>query len=250
MPTDNLEAPLITEDKSEKPVDEAKGVEAPLSSPSIPEVIMSEKYQGKSLEEVIKMHENAEKLVSKLGQEKHDLSEQLKSKEQTKDDDLLSLFSSEPAPEIPNQPSPEVDEVKSLRTEITRQNIALSIMFARQDSSMPDWSNYEKEILNIAQSDGAVLMFSPNWTKKAYDLALAKHFPEKIAEAEERGKNKVKEETKKSIEATVIDASTNAPTPPKPKELTRQEKLALVRQGKLNMDEVILDSLTDAERKI
>ena len=114
---------------------------------------------------------------------------------------------------------------------------------------MPEWSKYEKEILAEAQADGAVLMLSPNWTKRAYNLVIAKHIPEITAEAEERGKNKVKEEEAKKIEATVIDASTNAPAQPKPKELTRQEKLALVRQGKLKMEDVIMDTLTDAERK-
>jgi len=244
MSDGQLEVPAIVGDKDGQPGDEANGDNTPLSSPSIPEVVIPEKYQGKSLEEVIKMHENAEKLVSKLGAEKHELAEQLKSKG---DEDLLSLFSTEA--EVTPQVTPENDEVKGLRTAVTQQNIALSIMFARQDASMPEWSKYEKEILAEAQADGAVLMLSPNWTKRAYNLVIAKHIPEITAEAEERGKNKVKEEEAKKIEATVIDASTNAPAQPKPKELTRQEKLALVRQGKLKMEDVIMDTLTDAERK-
>jgi len=251
MSTDNLEVSLPQEDKDQKPGEDANtAAVAAISSPSIPEAIVPEKYQGKSLEEVIKMHENAEKLVSKLGQEKHELTEKLNSKAATTEADLLSLFSSEVEPVALPQDRPEVDEVKQLRQEQAKSNIALSIMFARQDSSMPEWSKFEKEVLAEAQSDGAILMLSPNWTKKAYDLVVAKHLPEKIAEAEERGKNKMKEESRKEIEATVIDASTNAPAPEaKPKELTRQQKLALVRQGKLSMSEVIMDTLTDAEKK-
>lgn len=243
-----LEVPASDSDKDGQPGDRVIATdEVATNSPSIPEAVIPEKYKGKSLEEVIKMHENAEKLVSKLGAEKHELAEQLKSKGE---DELLSLFSSEPVQEVTPQSTPEVDEVKGLRTAVTQQNIALSIMFARQDASMPEWSKYEKEILAEAQSDGAILMLSPNWTKKAYNLVLAKHISEISAEAEERGKNKVKEEEAKKIEATVIDASTNAPAQPKPKELTRQDKLALVKQGKLKMEDVIMDTLTDAEKKV
>ena len=247
--SDNLEVSLPVEDKDQKPEEEKKAAEAATDSPSISEAIVPEKYKGKSLEEVIKMHENAEKLASKLGSEKHELTEKLNAKEKEQEVDLMSLFTSEPTPEATPQEQPEIDEVKQLRTEQAKSNIALSIMFARQDDSMPEWSKYEKEALAMAQSDGAILMLSKNWTKKAYDLVLAGHLNEKIAEAEERGKNIVKEETRKDIEATVIDASSNAPAPVKPVVLTRTEKLALVRQGKLSMAEVIGDSLTEAEKK-
>lgn len=210
-------------------------VKAPIVSP-VPEVDPT--YAGKSLEDVIKMHKNAEALATRKAQE---LSELKKSPEPTVED-IARLF----APVI--KEDDEVERKRAAQTEasLIATNLKVAVLEARSDTTLPNFKENEGRILELANAR-PYMLYSPSWVKDLYSLVEAEKLPVLLRDAEERGKKSMQDKEVPKVEASIISSSEVKAPAPAP-EITREDKLKLVRQGKMKMSDLISETLTDAEK--
>jgi len=210
-------------------------VKAPIESP-IPEV--DPKYEGKSLQEVIEMHKNAEVLATRKSQE---LAELKKSPEPTVED-IARLF----APVV--KEDDEVEQKRAAQTEaaLIATNLKVAVLEARSDITLPNFKENEGRILELAKAR-PYMLYSPTWVKDLYSLVEAENLPVLLRDAEERGKKTMQDKEVPKVEASIISSS-EVKAPPAAPEPTREEKLTLVRQGKMKMSDLIAETLSDAEK--
>ena len=241
--SDKLPAAPVTEKPSDPAI--VPSGQGPTASSDL---TSQDKLEGKTPEEIKAMYIALEKLQGKQAAELGELRKAAdKPTEAVTDEDIAKLAKLFAPPITEDTPREEAD-MASLKQVSIQQSIDLAIIKARTDSSMPKFTKYETEIMGLVNSKPHML-WSNTWTKDAYKMVLADNLAQLESEAEERGKKAVTEKITPKIAASVISGSGNL-APPPPPSLTREEKLDLVRRGKMKMEQVILDSLTDAERGV
>lgn len=202
------------------------------------------KYAGKTIEEVIEMHKNAEALATKKAQEAADLKKQIVPRPTA--DELAKFFS----PAITQEDDQTSKQVALNTVESLKNRFELDILKAELDPDMPEFKENAAEILAIAKSKPGIMWNNPDWTKDIYEQFMGKklksELPAKLQEAEERGKQSMVNKESQKIEASIISGS-EAKAPPATPEPTREEKLKLVRQGKLKMSDILSKELSEAE---
>jgi hypothetical protein len=207
------------------------------SKPSIPE-----KYKGKSIEEIVEMHANAEKKISELGNKVHELSSKM-VQPQPVDRPVVQDYS--PKPPVVGQDAYYNDPYAYTEAQLTdvrlrnkQLELGMSILIARQDKTMPDWNKYEEEILAKAKTN-PVILSSGDWSRMAYELVMAEKLPEMVAEAQEKGKALGMEEVTTKLAVPVVTSERKEPlAPPKP---TREDKLAQFKAGKITAQQLIAE---------
>ena len=203
-----------------------------------------DKFEGKSPEELKAMLLEKEKFIGKQALELGDLRKKVDTPEQVSDADIANLAKLFAQPVTEDTPREEAEMAQIKQANIIN-NIDLAVMKARMDSSMPDFGRVEAKVMELVKAK-PFLLFSPTWTKDAYKLVIADRIPELMTEAEERGKNAVKENLKPKLEASVIASSEHiAPPPPPPQ--TREDMINLAKKGKMTMEQLILSTLSDKE---
>ena len=199
------------------------------------------KYAGKSLEEVIEMHRNAEVLASKKASE---LAELRKAKPEPTVEEIAKLFS----PQVTQEDDPK-DIAMAARNEADLAlRLKVDIMSARTRSDMADWAECEVEVLELAKAKPGILVNNVDWVKDCYKMVQADKMPAKLQEAEERGKKTMEDKEIPKIKASIISEPAPAKAPPDAPEGTKEAKLDLFRKRKISLDELLLGTLTDAEK--
>jgi hypothetical protein len=230
---------------------------APTESPKP----LSKAVEGKSAEEIALMFTELEKDYTKKSMELAEakkqkevapIVEEPKVEEETNIDDLVNLFAPDNSKIEDPEEKKQVEFASNLQLSNLKMRIKLDCIEARSDKSMPMWNDVESDVLNFT-AKYPYFLNQPNWTKEVYDLVAAKkqasELDARLKEAEERGKIKVIEQEKPKDDVQVISTS-EIKTPPPPPPITKEDKMTLVKQGKLSwQDYIAQECLSEDERK-
>ena len=242
-------------DKVKQPVTPSKGKVEPI----VPSQELPEKYKGKTAVEIAEMHANAERKISELGSKNTTLNTQLLASQvqalPTKPSEK-GVLSEQDA--YYNEPfSYTKKEIDSLKKQNQQLAVGMTVLMARQDKSMPDWEKYEQEILSTV-NEKPYLFDDPNWSKVAYDLVMS---TKKTEQPKVVKKEKIMESVPEAepvakvadeAHTTAADAELKAPPLPAPiaPKDAHADKLALAKSGKINWQEYLQDTLSDAELQV
>ena len=250
--------PVAEEVKLDKPAETTlESQKAPTESPKP----LSKAVEGKSAEELALMFSELEKDHTKKSMELAEIRKQKEAtpvveepiaREETNIDDLVKLFEPDNSKIENPEEKKQVEFASRVQLDNLKMRIKLDCLEARSDASMPMWEDIESDVLNFTAKYPYFLNQS-NWTKEVYDLVAAKKqvstMDAKLKEAEERGKIKVIEQEKPKADVQVVSTSeTKSPPPPPP--ISKEDKIALVRQGKLSwQDYIAQECLSEDELK-